>query len=600
MYKIYRKNNYLIIDNSIDISEKYLAKDILVQEIVENVSYEIFGILPKLGNNINQLLHSVSIPNILKEDGLPYTTTEWVDFYTVNTGFFFELTNEEVDPGSIPLDRFVNSYSDLPDPTTTQYQIWVCKNSEGNRWLPGSLGGTYYPEGGYVSDGVKWIYHKDNYQASQLEVNEGIVNNKWVSPLTLENTSKWDTKQSTLVSGTNIKTINGNSLLDSGDIVITNITNLTASQTATNFTINSDTGTDAIVPLGNGIIAGATINDYTTVEKNKLSGIADGATVNSSDSILLNRINHTGTQLSSTISDIQTAITNNAAVLANTAKVTNATHIGEVTGNTTLTIATNIVTNAKLAQMGANTFKANNTGLTANALDITPTQAKTLLAITNVDVSGLGTLATQSGTFSGISSGTNTGDETTATIKSKLGITVISGINTGDQDLSGLLVKSNNLSDLTNTITARTNLGLGSLSTQSGIFSGTSSGTNTGDNAVNTNYIDDYRASNFIAGTNYLTPTGSAAALTSFPILNQNTTGTATTITGNITESQVTNLTTDLASKQNNISLTTTGTSGPATFIGTTLNIPNYTTGGGGGGITFEEVMRLKVIFNNL
>ena len=37
----------------------------------------------------------------------------------------------------------------------------------------------------------------------------------------------------------------------------------------------------------------------------------------------------------------------------------------------------------------------------------------------------------------------------------------------------------------------------------------------------------------------------------------------------------------DIAGKQDNISLTTTGTSGAATFIGNTLNIPNYATGGG-------------------
>lgn len=54
-------------------------------------------------------------------------------------------------------------------------------------------------------------------------------------------------------------------------------TNLSTSQTANDFTINSDTGTDAVVPLGNGTLAGATLNDYTTAEKNKLAGIQAGA-----------------------------------------------------------------------------------------------------------------------------------------------------------------------------------------------------------------------------------------------------------------------------------------------------------------------------------
>lgn len=57
---------------------------------------------------------------------------------------------------------------------------------------------------------------------------------------------------------------------------------------------------------------------------------------------------------------------------------------------------------------------------------------------------GLGTLATQSGTFSGSSSGTNT----------------------GDQDLSGYLTKAANLSGLSSASASRTNLGLGSAATK--------------------------------------------------------------------------------------------------------------------------------------
>jgi hypothetical protein len=46
------------------------------------------------------------------------------------------------------------------------------------------------------------------------------------------------------------------------------------------------------------------------------------------------------------------------------------------------------------------------------------------------------------------------------------------------------------------------------------------------------------------------------------------------------------NLTNRFAAKQNNIALTTTGTSGLATFNGITLNIPNYTASGGTGTVT--------------
>lgn len=49
------------------------------------------------------------------------------------------------------------------------------------------------------------------------------------------------------------------------------VTDLSTTQTATGFTINSSAGTGALVPLGDGILAGASLNDYTTAEKIKLS-----------------------------------------------------------------------------------------------------------------------------------------------------------------------------------------------------------------------------------------------------------------------------------------------------------------------------------------
>lgn len=54
---------------------------------------------------------------------------------------------------------------------------------------------------------------------------------------------------------------------------------------------------------------GLSTEDYSTAEKTKLSGIASGATANQTDTYLLSRTNHTGTQAASTITGLATVAT---------------------------------------------------------------------------------------------------------------------------------------------------------------------------------------------------------------------------------------------------------------------------------------------------
>ena len=103
-------------------------------------------------------------------------------------------------------------------------------------------------------------------------------------------------------------------------------TNLSTSQTSTNFTINSDTGTDASVPLGDGTLAGATLNNYTTTEKNKLAAITGTNTgdqnlqsvttlgASTDNTITINTINKNGLNINTSGSDT----TKSAMVLTST------------------------------------------------------------------------------------------------------------------------------------------------------------------------------------------------------------------------------------------------------------------------------------------
>lgn len=100
----------------------------------------------------------------------------------------------------------VANYSALPSASTVTGEFWFVLNSQGTAWLPGSLGGTYYPNGTYYSDGVNWITGISPYQATQGAVNAGIITDQFVSPNTLAN---WSGRTSGTVTSVSVVTANG-------------------------------------------------------------------------------------------------------------------------------------------------------------------------------------------------------------------------------------------------------------------------------------------------------------------------------------------------------------------------------------------------------
>ena len=126
--------------------------------------------------------------------------------------------------------------------------VWVAGGGTG-----GAANTDALPEG---STNLYWTVARflANLTAANIKAALGI------SVLSGSNTGDQDLsgKQDTLISATNIKTVNGNSLLGSGDITVggTGSTNLAYTPSSTNGIVTSDTGTDATVPLADATNAG--------------------------------------------------------------------------------------------------------------------------------------------------------------------------------------------------------------------------------------------------------------------------------------------------------------------------------------------------------
>lgn len=97
-----------------------------------------------------------------------------------------------------------------------------------------------------------------------------------------------------------------------GDVGLGNVDNTSdatknvTAATLTNKTMSGASNTFSNISA-NSVIDGTTNKAFLATERTKLTGVSAGATANSSDATLLARANHTGTQLSTTISDFTEA-----------------------------------------------------------------------------------------------------------------------------------------------------------------------------------------------------------------------------------------------------------------------------------------------------
>lgn len=219
----------------------------------------------------------------------------------------------------------------------------------------------------------------------------------------------------TAASNTNIA-ISSSQITDFSESVDDRVSSLI--QNGTGITWNYDDVNNTLTPT-------VTLSQYTDeLAQDAIGAMIDGSLVYVDGTPLLTRAALTGaitasqgsnttslgsftlSQLNTAISDADVATGGGTATGTNTGDQT-ITLTSDVTGSGTgsfaTTISNNVVSNAKLAQMGAHTFKGNNTGSTANAADLSVAQMQAELSVDDlVTLSGVADGAVNLGTFSGV------------------------------------------------------------------------------------------------------------------------------------------------------------------------------------------------------
>lgn len=161
----------------------------------------------------------------------------------------------------------VANYSALPSPVGLGGDLYAVLASQGTKWLPGSLGGTYYPKGLYYSDNVNWVFTETPYNANQATVDAGTNDDQFVTSKTFNDSVQLAAK-APLAS----PTFTG--VVTTPDITVTGLTSTRVVFATTggeltddaNFTFGSgnlNVGTSVTTPL---VIGGSAVGSKVSVK----------------------------------------------------------------------------------------------------------------------------------------------------------------------------------------------------------------------------------------------------------------------------------------------------------------------------------------------